>query len=923
MDLAASHEPPRCGPRDRTSIAPPRTHDGHDVRAIALCAQLVRGRSDAAFVSLIENVTTKHIMADGQSADPLLFFKEVTKYFMDFLETDFHKRRFPRRTVKSRNADNLLIGLNLQKYPSFNRLVWQLITKNFDRTVLNKVDKGVFKTTLPKNLLDLVNLQIGGITGEQISALNQIIALELERAAALHKKEYDLALTSTIATAEKNIRAELIKPFIESIERPLQNLNLGDDDDLYLIEEELIAILVQQLESKVSELLRRLIVREQVSLAGELESVFNVEGIRRNLSTYFDNLQVADLFAELFEMDRNKGILDKQDFYLYFGDISFKNTKYPIFYIPVAVSRREETMYLDFDSQIYINKRALEYIVQEHNALKETKGTLRSTGERIIYLAQHATDLQDVLSRMLTEITNFFETNNNVNFSGLASMTARGATVRITNSCYLCLFDRSDEALVNDYEEILQQLGTDDGLLSKAFHTLLEDFISKNPEPYNPDIEEAWDDLDTSEKLVSPSPIPLNSEQLQILAAVKKEGCKYIIVEGPPGTGKSHTITAIVFDAVLRNQSVLVLSDKKEALDVVEKNITQIMNKVRSDKEFQNPILRLGKIGNTYSQILAKSSIEAINDHFKAVKKDHEMIEQNITKSVNSLKEDIEAEIIAYDDISLQEIKEFYQLENYLKNAKSIFDAEELLSQNRSSIELAELRTSLIQVREIFKGELISDLLALLGSSRQQIAAIGDYEYLLLFLGDVLESAKKVRDQFKGNIVSIGKFNKFCRRDIDLLAGFIREFSEQKLFLVGYLFSKSRVQDIDERFGKTFQTAYLSPHQSLEQLRQIYRLFNYVNGLGSNAGAPNYQLDFVAIMHRVLSNPNYAGFLSQIIATGKAIEHLKRIASKFPKTLRAAGINLQKFASVLDNRLVQPPKRILTNKLISWHSNKR
>jgi len=39
---------------------------------------------------------------------------------------------------------------------------------------------------------------------------------------------------------------------------------------------------------------------------------------------------------------------------------------------------------------------------------------------------------------------------------------------------------------------------------------------------------------------------------------------------------------------------VLVLSDKKEALDVVEDKITNTLNKIRFDQEdFQNPILRL------------------------------------------------------------------------------------------------------------------------------------------------------------------------------------------------------------------------------------------------------------------------------------------------------------------------------------------
>ena len=104
---------------------------------------------------------------------------------------------------------------------------------------------------------------------------------------------------------------------------------------------------------------------------------------------------------------------------------------------------------------------------------------------------------------------------------------------------------------------------------------------------------------------------------------------KGMLFHGPPGTGKSHSITAIAFNSILKDQSVLVLSDKKEALDVVEDKITNVMNTVRFDKNFQNPILRLGKTGSTYSQILSKSSIDNIKTHHRAVKQNYKDIEAN------------------------------------------------------------------------------------------------------------------------------------------------------------------------------------------------------------------------------------------------------------------------------------------------------
>ena len=58
-----------------------------------------------------------------QEKKTLPFIKAVAKYFMDFLETDFHKRRNPKRIIQNKNSDNLHIGLNLNKYPTFNKLI--------------------------------------------------------------------------------------------------------------------------------------------------------------------------------------------------------------------------------------------------------------------------------------------------------------------------------------------------------------------------------------------------------------------------------------------------------------------------------------------------------------------------------------------------------------------------------------------------------------------------------------------------------------------------------------------------------------------------------------------------------------------------------------------------------------------------------
>ncbi len=864
-------------------------------------------------------MTPQLVKNKNNNSNSLGFIKEVATYFMDFLESDFHKHRFPRRTVKFRNDDNLLVGLNLQKYPTFSKLVWKLIIKGFDKEILNKVAKGVYKTNLPQNLLALIKLQVSKITNNKISTLTEKIANEIEKASALHAKEYDVALTNSIEEASRIIRNELVHLFIENIEKPLQNLNLGDEDNVYLIEEELTAVLLHLLENKISEILNLLIAKEKVNFVKEFKIVFEPEDVKSNMTSFFENLQVADLFLEMFEIERNKGILDKQEFYLYFGDISFNNVKYPIFYIPFELNREADTLNIEFDSQVYINKKALEYITQEHNIQKGTSGNLQTISERIIYLSQHQDDFSQIIEDILNEISNFFELKEKVDFSNGEFSNARGASVRVSNSCYICLFDKSDEALVNDYEEILQQLSQGGGILAGIFNKLIDDFIYKNPQLFNPEIEDEWDNASATDRLVYQSPIPLNSEQRQILSAVCKDGCKYVIVEGPPGTGKSHTITAIVFNAILKNQSVLVLSDKKEALDVVEEKITETMNKVRFDKNFQNPILRLGKTGNTYNSILARSSIEGIKAHYRAVKKDYETITEAITKSTNSLKEDLEAEILAYDEISIQEIHEFFDLELYFRDKDLILDIEELEGQNEAVIEIGDLKDSLCRIKEIFTSKETENLFKLLKVNPENLLTLNDYEKFLYFLALTLESIQKIKTSFPEKINSISNFSQFSSKDLQKLQHFIKEYSKLRLWAVGFLFTKKKAEELDINFKESFIYGnFLRPHDKFKELNNIYEIYSFAHQVGIDISKKSIgNFDYVALAHKLLTNSDFTQTVQNIVALKENIDYLNGIVKKYPKTTKKVGIDVENFTTVINNKAVDIPE-IEFNKQIRY-----
>ena len=85
----------------------------------------------------------------------------------------------------------------------------------------------------------------------------------------------------------------------------------------------------------------------------------------------------------------------------------------------------------------------------------------------------------------------------------------------------------------------------------------------------------AGEDLDEA---VSPGeillPISADSSQLEAIKAAI-EG-KSFILHGPPGTGKSQTITNIIANALYRGKKVLFVAEKKAALDVVQKRLDEI-----------------------------------------------------------------------------------------------------------------------------------------------------------------------------------------------------------------------------------------------------------------------------------------------------------------------------------------------------------
>ncbi|MEO9151467.1 MAG: DUF4011 domain-containing protein, partial [Lapillicoccus sp.] len=74
--------------------------------------------------------------------------------------------------------------------------------------------------------------------------------------------------------------------------------------------------------------------------------------------------------------------------------------------------------------------------------------------------------------------------------------------------------------------------------------------------------------------VVASAPVPTDGAQAQAVAAARV-GASFVL-EGPPGTGKSQTITGIIADQMAQGRRVLFVAEKGAALDVVRRRLAEV-----------------------------------------------------------------------------------------------------------------------------------------------------------------------------------------------------------------------------------------------------------------------------------------------------------------------------------------------------------
>ena len=214
--------------------------------------------------------------------------------------------------------------------------------------------------------------------------------------------------------------------------------------------------------------------------------------------------------------------------------------KAPLILVPVELHRksaREGFVIKATDEEIVVNPSLIEYLQRDYRIVLPE-----------IDASDENYDLQDF-------------------FRQISESISQQKEWKITNEIYLALFSFQKLAMYKDIEKNFAKV---------ANHKIFNQIINREGDNFiglPEEIRELSLDKDFPPES-SFQVVDADSSQLRAIAAVAKS--YDLVLEGPPGTGKSQTITNLIAQALSTGKSVLFVAEKMAALEVVYRRLVNV-----------------------------------------------------------------------------------------------------------------------------------------------------------------------------------------------------------------------------------------------------------------------------------------------------------------------------------------------------------
>lgn len=706
---------------------------------------------------------------------------KVSQYFLDFLESDFKRQQAPRRRIVLQNESGFRSAMRVAAYPLLQHNLWQILGKRFEGVPALNFQPKVYSRPISKTLRSIIQEHIQAIADEELLKVRAAIFDEVKKTRGKAINNPEEWVDSIRTKVAEEIGSRIVAPLLALLDGPLSEQSYSVHDSIYSAEADIIAIVAAKLDALLPEILSRYLpAGEKSELIKALDELLSLQNVRDELLGYFENFMAADAYLEFRDLETHAMTGEGLQLYLYIGQMKFGTHSYPLFYVPLEVQRLKEGGYhLTLLNHLYANKRAIDYVLQELGE-RAKRQWLNPISDRIIYLTPDD-NLADVAKPLFRKIANALDLGGEIELEAGPISEASNTSVNLSTALHIAVSDSSDEALLNDYEEMITQARLNKPGVMELFQDIVGSVLVDNPVSIATAVDNEWDERPVVDRVVIDTPVPLNEEQIKILSAIQNPEGRIIVVEGPPGTGKSHTITAIAADCALKGKSCLILSDKPEALNVVQDKLSNTMSQVRHSKDFVNPILRLGMGQANFRKLTSQQTLTQVTAYVRASKANEQRIIGELSDTREMMRDRIDRTNATLGSVSLKAVAEFHALEEEVSAISP--DLATFLQGLRADTFLNDL----FEVTD--NSQAAQDYLA--DIFKRGPRSVATMELTAQLDVAVLELSKQVNAQ------ALSLFPSCSPQQLSKLTWWLLEFEQLKMPVLGYLLRGSAIRAIE------------------------------------------------------------------------------------------------------------------------------
>jgi len=650
------------------------------------------------------------------------FAKSILNYFATYNETRFN---FDKKIIYSWTNNELTLDINIFK--EFTQQIFDQLKNNTN--IFLTVKQGQYTISIDSDsfkneIVSFFNDKYDSICQEHLKNIDK--DSDNEKSALLKQEQLrKINLTirkyvrDTIITLQQNIINDIKKETLTE-QIPISPLNIN------------------LIEQKFYDFVNTLIQQDYDCKQIKSECI---DFIRKEQM----NLIVFDLY---YQIETFKKYIGTDSVYLFLHDINYKKDSYPLIFLEIQIDSETK------DTAQFIIRNPRDIILLNTSAINSFEF------DRVLTLPR-ASSLKEFSNNALileSFLNSYYQFNSSI-LLGLGFHKLVGKDLPIISPRIGFQIVQKEERSILDYSELITMLENDN---QNKFVNMITNYVESNVEDTTQEVHNEYLNQypqKSERQIISDLPISLNNSQKKIVTAMNNPKNKIIVVDGPPGTGKSYTITALIYNAVKNNKSVVVTSHKKEALNVIEDKLSDQFKILHPNAK--PSILRLtNEKEKTLNSIDITLSSNAINHASKrandlnitAIKDDLRSIETKLKDQIYSYwsksEDDKTDEYIKYlqilNKLSLKDI-ESIENTNLIMDKDLFFQIIDKLSNLNQNISVDEL-IDLIENIESLDDALKSCEILYKYSSKPTIDV---KEINIVQVKEILEITKKLDNIYK------------------------------------------------------------------------------------------------------------------------------------------------------------------------------